>query len=132
MNTLLWIGQSIIAAMFTGGGLLKLIVPREKILLKQPFVQNYSGFQIKLIGMAEILGAIGIIVPAATGIFPVCTSLAAIGLCTIMLFAARVHLQRKENLKVVVIFLMLFVTSYIAYQRWREELRAARYELRDY
>lgn len=132
MNTLRRIGQSIIAAMFMGGGLLKLVVPREKMMLKKPFVEDYSAFQIKLIGIAGILGAIGIIVPAATGILPVFTPLAAIGLCTIMLFAARLHLQRKENLKVIVIFLMLFVTAYIACQRWGEnscELRVASCEI---
>jgi len=117
METLLWILQSHIALMFIAGGLVKLLIPREKMIPKQPYVKNYTSTQIKLIGLAEILGAIGLIVPAATGILPVLTPLAAVGLCVIMLLATRLHLQEKEMMKVAIIFMMLCVTGCIAYAR---------------
>ncbi|WP_276369678.1 DoxX family protein [Chryseolinea sp. H1M3-3] len=118
MNTILWIAQSLLAAMFTSGGLLKIFVPKEKMIAKQPFVQDYSSIQIRLIGLAEILGAIGIIVPFATGIMPILTPIAAMGLCTIMILAIRIHVQTKETAKVVIIVAMVIITSFIAYARF--------------
>ncbi len=118
MNTILWIAQSLLAAMFTAGGLFKIFVPKDKLIANQPFVENFSSIQIKLIGLAEVLGAIGIIVPLATGIIPILTPIAAIGLCTIMILAIRIHFLRKETAKVVVIMTMVVITSFIAYERF--------------
>ena len=117
MNTLLWITQSIIAAMFVVGGMIKMFVPKEKLLVRQPFVQDYSTTQLRMIGLAEMLGAIGLIVPFATGILPILTPLAALGLCIIMVFAVPIHLKLKEGAKVAVIVVMILATAFIAYER---------------
>jgi uncharacterized membrane protein len=114
METLRWILQALTALLFIAGGLVKLLVPREKMIPKQPYVKDYTAAQIKWIGTAEILGAIGLLVPAATGILPVLTPIAAVGLCVIMLFATRLHLREKEMKKVAIIVVMIFVTGYVA------------------
>jgi hypothetical protein len=104
--------------MFTAGGLLKIIVPKEKMIDKQPYVKDFSSTQLKLIGIAEILGAIGLILPLASGILPVLTPLAATGMCVIMVLAARLHYKYQESGKVIVIAGMFLVVAFIAYTRF--------------
>ena len=82
-NTWLWIVQGLLAALFLFAGGMKLVLPPEA--LKGPF-ELPVGF-IRFIGVAEVLGAIGLIVPWLTRIRPVLTPLAASGLVVIMIGA---------------------------------------------
>ncbi|HEX2705221.1 MAG TPA: DoxX family protein, partial [Candidatus Lustribacter sp.] len=59
-------------------------------------VEDFSAGMVRFIGVVELLAAIGLILPAATGIAPVLTPLAATGLAVIMVLAAVTHLRRKE------------------------------------
>ena len=117
MNIILWIAQSLIAAMFFAGGLFKILTPKEKLISGQPYVKGYSSLQLKLIGTAEVAGAVGLVVPYALDVLPILTPLAAVGLCTIMALASRIHLHRNENGKVAIIVVMLIITAFIAFQR---------------
>jgi uncharacterized membrane protein len=98
MNTTLWILQGLLGAMFTLAGLLKTLTPREKLLGKMPWVSDFDSGQIRLIGLAELLGGIGLVVPWWTGILPILTPLAALGLTAIMLGAVQTHRRRHEPL----------------------------------
>jgi uncharacterized membrane protein YraQ (UPF0718 family) len=57
MNTLLWIAQAVVAAMFTAGGLLKMIIPKEKMIDKQPYVKRFSStqFWVQLVSLSRSL-----------------------------------------------------------------------------
>jgi hypothetical protein len=96
MNTALWIAQIMLAVAFLGAGLTKLLQPKEKLQPRMPYVEDFSAGTIKLIGTAEILGAIGVILPWALGIAKVLTPLAASGLVLLMLGAIVTHVRRKE------------------------------------
>ena len=96
MNTALWIMQGLLGFAFLAAGGMKLAVPRGKLKEKMPWAEDFSDGQVKLIGLAELLGGIGLVVPWATGILPVLTPIAALGLCLVMVGAARTHMQRKE------------------------------------
>ena len=61
------------------------------------YAQDYSDAQIKLIGAAEVAGAVGLIVPAATGILPVLTPIAGVCLAVLMAGAVNVHAGRGED-----------------------------------
>jgi uncharacterized membrane protein YphA (DoxX/SURF4 family) len=99
MNLALWIIAGVLAAVFLLAGGNKLFIPREK-LAKAPgggWVNDFSAGFIKVLGAVEIVGAIGLIVPAALDIAPILVPLAAIGLATIMIGAAIVTSRRHES-----------------------------------
>jgi hypothetical protein len=96
VNIVLWVFQGLVAfAMLAAGGM-KLATPREKLIPKMPWATDFSATQIKLISAAEVLGGIGLIAPWATGILPVLTPVAALGLTVIMGGAVATHVRRKE------------------------------------
>lgn len=97
MDSALWIIQGLLAAMFGMAGIMKSLTPREKLVPKMPYMADLSDGTVKLLGISELLGAIGLVVPWLTGIAPMLTPLAAIGLVVVMILAARTHIRRKEQ-----------------------------------
>ena len=96
MNIVLWVIQILLAAAFLAAGLMKSTQPKEKLADKMPWVNDFSAGVVKLVGVAELLAAIGLILPAVTGIAPILTPLAAAGLALIMVLAAIYHARKKE------------------------------------
>lgn len=96
MNIALWVLQGLLAFAFTGAGALKLFTPKEKLEVKMHWAKTWPPGQIKLLGLAEVLGAVGLIAPWATGILPVLTPVAAVALVPLMIGAAMTHVKLKE------------------------------------
>ena len=97
MNLALWIIAIVLAVVFAASGLMKQFVPKDKLVTSgQGWAQDFSPTSIRLIGLAEILGAIGLVLPAAVHIAPILVPLAAVGLALVMAGAAAVHARRKE------------------------------------
>jgi uncharacterized membrane protein YphA (DoxX/SURF4 family) len=96
MNIFLWILAGILAALFLGAGATKLTQPRSKLQKNMGWVEDYSDTGVKLIGAAELLGAIGLILPAVLDIAPILVPLAATGLAIIMAGAIITPVRRKE------------------------------------
>jgi uncharacterized membrane protein YphA (DoxX/SURF4 family) len=98
MNAILWAIQIALAAAVAASGSMKVF--RSKAQLESNphmgWTRDVPAPQIKAIGVAEILGAIGVIVPAATGIAPLLTPLAAACLATLLGGAAATHVFRRE------------------------------------
>ena len=120
MNTVLWIVQGILAMMFLMTGMMKLRQTKEDMAGKMPWVEDFSQGQIRGIGMLEILGALGLILPMLTGILPILTPLAATGLALTMVGAFMTHLRRKDPMVPMgVMNMMLFAMSaFVAYGRF--------------
>lgn len=99
MNVVLWIAQGVLAALYLLAGLTKVGQSREKLLAsgRMDWVEDFSGSTVRLIGAVEILGAIGVILPWATGIAPLLTPWAAVGLAALQIAAIAVHVRRKET-----------------------------------
>jgi hypothetical protein len=83
----------------------------EKAKTSWPWVKEVSRGFVFFIGIVELIGVIGLIIPQATNIAPVLTPLARIGLAAIVLFGAVFHAKRKEyqEIGVNVVFLVLAV-----------------------
>ncbi len=119
MNTALWIVQGILAMMFLMVGMMKLRTPKEEMAEKMEWVEDFSQERIRIIGMLEILGALGLVLPMLTGILPILTPLAAVGLAFTMLGAFLTHLRRKEIVPMGVMNLMLMaMAAFVAYGRF--------------
>lgn len=98
MNKLTWVLQILLALAFAGAGGMKLTTPKTE-LVKNPamaWANDFSAGQIQAIGAAEVAGGIGLVAPAALGILPVLTPLAAAGLAALMAGAVMTHVQRSE------------------------------------
>ena len=119
MNMALWIVAIVLAAAFAGSGLVKELVPKEKLVTSgQGWAQDYSPTSIRLIGLAEILGAIGLVVPAAVHIAPILVPLAAIGLVLVMVGAAVVHARRNEPMNIAVNLVLIALAVFVAWGRF--------------
>ncbi len=98
MNSLLWILQGLLAFVFLTAGGLKVVRPKDKIDAnpRMGWATGLSATQVKLLGAVEVLGALGLVEPWATGIAPVLTPIAAVGFFVLMLGAAAIHARRNE------------------------------------
>ncbi|MDJ0345814.1 DoxX family protein [Streptomyces sp. H10-C2] len=111
MNVVLWILQGVLAAAFLMAGLMKVTQPKEKLADRMKFVNDYSDGMVKFIGAVEVLGAIGLILPAATGIAPVLTPVAATGLALTMAGAASYHIRKKDIVNEILPSVVLLVLA---------------------
>jgi uncharacterized membrane protein len=120
MDTALWIIAGLLAAGFLLAGANKLFIPREK-LAKAPgggWVLDFSAGFVKGLGAVEILGAIGLILPALLDIAPVLVPLAAVGLGLIMIGAASVEFRRQEFKHVLLNLTYLAMAAFVAFGRF--------------
>ena len=118
MNIALWIVQALLAVAFLGAGAMKLTQPKEKLVTSLAWAESFSPTSIKLIGAAEILGALGLVLPALTGIAPVLTPLAAVGLAVVMLGAIVTHARRGETPMIAVNVVLLALALFVAWGRF--------------
>lgn len=98
MTIALWIVNSILALLFLYAGATKLFTPKETLLTKEEmaWAEGYTPTAICLIGLAEVMGALGLILPLATRMGQVLAPVAAGGLLIVMLGAMVVHGARRE------------------------------------
>jgi uncharacterized membrane protein YphA (DoxX/SURF4 family) len=98
MDVVLWILSGLLAVMFIGVGSMKVFVPKEKVQEnpRMAWVNDFSQMQLRIIGVLEMLGGIGLVLPKLTNILPFLTPLAAGGLILTMVGAMITHLRRKE------------------------------------
>lgn len=117
MNIALWIAQILLAIVYGMAGMMKAF-QTAKAGEMLPWAKRHSDSFVRLVGASELLGALGMILPALTGILPVLTPLAAIGLSLIQILAILMeHLPNKEY-KAIPFNVVLFVLSvFVAYGR---------------
>ncbi|MBN8612131.1 MAG: DoxX family protein [Deltaproteobacteria bacterium] len=96
LSIALWVVQAMLAFAFVGSGLMKLTTPHEALAAQMPWVADAPSFLPLFIGAAEVLGALGLILPSVTRIQPKLTPLAAAGLATVMVLAAATHVMYGE------------------------------------
>jgi hypothetical protein len=119
MNLTLWIIAGVLAAGFAAAGAMKLAQPKAKLAASgMGWTEDYSEAQVKGIGAVEVLGAIGLILPAALNIAPILVALAATGLAITMLLAAVVHARRGEMSKIPVNLVLAALAIFVAVMRF--------------
>jgi putative oxidoreductase len=96
LHIALWVVQALLALAFGSAGLMKITQPLPALVEKMVWPGAVPEALVRFIGTAELLGALGLILPAAFRIKPILTPLAGLGLATIMILAALFHLSRGE------------------------------------
>lgn len=117
MNIALWIVQSLLAAMFLMAGANKLFQSTEELVKMLPWVTSVPVGLVKFIGISELLGGIGLLLPSILRIKPILTSYAAIGLALVMLFASIFHISRGEYSVIGMNFVFMALALFVAWGR---------------
>ena len=126
-NIGLWVAQLALAAMFLMAGFMKLTTsPADMAAMGMLWAENAPVALIKFIGLAEVAGALGVILPAATRIMPDLTKLAALGLATIMVLASCVHTYRGEFEVLPVNFVLFALAILVVWGRSKKAVIAPR------
>jgi hypothetical protein len=116
----LWVVQGLLAAAFLSAGVVKGFQPLDAVGKMMPWVLDVPGWLVRFIGFAELAGALGLILPAATRILPILTPLAALGLTTVMILAAGFHASRGELAMVPINLVIGSLAGFIAWGRLRK------------
>lgn len=116
MNILLWVLQVLLAAAFLAHGLLLLFPPASMVeIMNASMAPSFRIF----IGVAEVLAAIGLILPGITRILPWLISWAAAGIMIVMISATVFHIMRGEISSAITTAVLLGMATYVAYMRWK-------------
>jgi putative oxidoreductase len=117
METTLWILQVLLALPFAAVGIRKLRISPIALAQLAPEMSTLPLPFIRFIGSAELLAAIGLIVPAATRIAPGLTSAAAAGLVMLMTSATLFHAAHKQYAQICLTVLLLLLAAVVVYGR---------------
>ena len=121
MNVALWTGQLAVAVVFLYSAVTKGTWSKEHLVAKgQTGVAPVPLPLLRFVAFAELLGTVGLIAPRATGIAPVLTPLAAIGLAIVMVGAGAIHLSLREPRTALGNLAILAVCAFIAAGRLAE------------
>ncbi|UFH56872.1 DoxX family protein [Spirosoma sp. KNUC1025] len=119
MNGALWLSQIFLSIVFAYSGWMKSTRSApELVAIGQTGVEHLSIPVIRFIGLSELAGVVGLLVPWYTQIMPSLTSIAAACLGLIMIPAGVIHYQRNEKRTVWVNVMLFLICSFVAYGRW--------------
>jgi uncharacterized membrane protein YphA (DoxX/SURF4 family) len=118
MNIALWVVQVLLAAAFGMAGFMKATQPKEKLQTQMAWVGDFSQNQVRIIGVLELLAAIGLLAPLGLNILPWLTPLAALGLVAVMIGAAVTHFRRGETPMIAVNTVLALLAAFVAYGRF--------------
>lgn len=108
MLVVFWIVTALLALAFVGAALFKLTRTRAQLRAAgMTWTDDFTPGQVRLIAVAELLGALGLVLPPATGIAPVLAPVAALALAGTMAGAVRVHVRRGESPAPAAVLLVL-------------------------
>ncbi|HEY7066077.1 MAG TPA: DoxX family protein [Chloroflexota bacterium] len=117
MTYALWIVQVLLALVFLFAGGVKLVTPVEEMLAQMPV--PLPGWFLQFIGVAEVVGALGLLLPGITHIRPGLTPLAAAGLTIIMIGAVALTVPTMGFVMAILPLVVGIFTAFVAYGRWR-------------
>ncbi|NUM81424.1 DoxX family protein [bacterium] len=118
LNLVLWIVQILLALMFGMSGFMKTFMPLAELLKSIPGLEVLPEGLIRFIGISELAGALGLILPALTKIKPVLTPLAGIGFLIIMVLAAGFHMGEGKFDSLPINIILGGLSAFIAWGRW--------------
>jgi uncharacterized membrane protein YphA (DoxX/SURF4 family) len=120
MNIALWIIQALLALLFLFAGGTKLVLPLEVLTsMGSPNQIPLPGLLVRFIGVCEVLGAIGLILPGLLRIRPGLTPLAAAGLVIIMIGATVLTFAGDGFAMALPPLVVGLLAAFVAYGRWR-------------
>ena len=118
MNIALWVVQILLALAFLAAGAMKASQPIERLKQNMQWVGHTTPPIVRTVGILEVLGGLGLILPAVTHILPWLTAAAAVGLVLTMIGAAIVHIALKDYKGIGAPIVLLILALFIVYGRF--------------
>lgn len=116
----LWVVQAVLAGIFIMSGAIKLLLPMDQLAPKNPWVTQVPEWLTPLIGIAELAGGLGLILPSVLRIEPRLSVYAAFSLSLVMLLAIAFHAYRQEYAAIPVNVFLLAAAAYVGWSRLRK------------
>ena len=113
----LWVASALLAAAYLMAGGMKATQPIAKLAAQMKWPAELPRLT-RFVGIAEVLGAIGLILPVLTGILAFLTPLAALGLVVVQVLAIGFHIMRKEPQILPANLVLLALAAFVAWGRW--------------
>lgn len=116
----LWIVQVLLGVAFLAAGLMKATTPIADLAAKMSWVASAGAPLVRFIGVSELLGGLGLILPAATRIKPLLTPLAGAALALVMVLAAGTHVALGEYGALAPNFVLGGLAAFVAWGRFKQ------------
>jgi DoxX-like family len=114
-----WIVSGLLALAYLFSAGAKILLSHDKIVESASWATGWAPGRVKALGVIEILGAVGMIVPPLVGIVPVLAPIAAVGLVLYQVAAIIVHLRHHDDPKgLLPNFLLLLAALFVAVVRF--------------
>lgn len=126
LHVTLWVTQGLLAVAFGMAGVMKTTMPIADLARQMGWPGVLPAGLVRFIGLSELAGAIGLILPAATRIRPSLTALAGLGLALVMVLAALFHISRGEVQALPINLTLGALAAFVAWGRFRKAPIAAR------
>jgi uncharacterized membrane protein YphA (DoxX/SURF4 family) len=117
LNIALWIAQVLLALLFVGAGSAKVMTPLPELAKSLPYTADLPGWLVRFIGISEVAGAVGMILPAISRVAPMLIPWAACGLCAVMVLATLFHFLRSEISAMPMTIVIGSVAAFVAWGR---------------
>lgn len=118
LNVVLWIAQWLFAASFVGAALMKLAMPIAQLAQIWPWTGDLAPTMVRLLGVIDLLGGMGVLLPSLTRIKPRLTVVAAVACIALQLCAIAFHASRGELAGLPVNVVLIVIAAFIAWGRW--------------
>jgi len=115
----LWVAQILVAVVFCGAGFVKLTTPIPELSAMMPWTGQYPAAFVRAIGLIDIAGGLGILLPSLTRILPRLTVLAALCCVVLQVLAIAFHLSRSEAMALPLNFVLLPLCAFVLWGRAR-------------
>jgi len=118
MNTALWVAQILTGAAFLMAGVMKTLRPIPELAKRMEWVSWVSPATVRVVGVSELLGGLGLILPWATGILPVLTPVAAAALVLVMILAVGLHAKKGDFAHIAPSIVLGALAAFVAWGRF--------------
>lgn len=118
-HTLLWIAQIFLSASLIWAGIVKLFQAIEELEAMWPWTGEIPPALVRLTGVIDLLGALGLLLPSIFRFKPVLTPIAAIGIVLLMISASIFHICRGEASQIGFNIVFAAIAGFIAYGRFK-------------
>jgi len=119
LNISLWVAQILLAGMFIMAGAMKTFTPIEELGANAPWVKEMPNL-VRFIGVSELLGGLGLILPSLLRIKPILTPIAAVGIVIIMILAALYHAKMGEFGSIGFTVVIALLAAFVAWGRFKK------------
>jgi uncharacterized membrane protein YphA (DoxX/SURF4 family) len=120
LNIALWIVQLLLAASLIWSSWMKLFQPIAQLAVLWPWAGEVSPVLIKVTGVVDLLGGLGLVLPALLRVQPKLTPLAAIGIIALMICASAFHISRGESSSIGPNIVFAMLAGFIVWGRFKK------------